>query len=85
VGGGASNRTLSTSQTWEDRVNPYAPKFDPEDPKGETLIVPVFFLCPEHATSDLVPEFFEDTTFGAHLAPMSPPGKLLATAAVGRG
>lgn len=54
-------------------MNSYAPKFDPEDPKGETLIVPVFFLYLEHTTSDMVPEFFEDsdTTFGAHLAPMS--------------
>jgi hypothetical protein len=58
-----------------DIVNPYAPKFDPEDPKGETLIMPVFFLYPEHATSDVVPEFVEDTTFGAHLELMFPPGE----------
>jgi hypothetical protein len=59
----------------EDSVNHYAPKFDPEDPKGETLIVPVFFLYPEHTTSDVVSEFVEDTTFRAHHAPMSPPGE----------
>ena len=29
-----------------------------------------FFLYPEHATSDAVPEFVEDTTFGAHPAAM---------------
>jgi hypothetical protein len=34
------------------------------------LIVPVFFLYPEHATSDA--EFVEDTSFGAHLAVMFP-------------
>ena len=55
-------------------TNPYAPKFDPEDPTGGTLIMPVFFLYPEHATSDVIPEFVEDTTFGAHLAVMFPPG-----------
>ena len=56
----------------EGSVNPYAPKFDPEDPTGKTLIIPVFFLYPEHATSDAVIEFVEDTTFGAHLAVMFP-------------
>jgi len=57
----------------EGSTNPYAPKFDPEDPTGGTLILPVFFLYPEHATSDVIPEFAEDTTFGAHLAVMFPP------------
>jgi len=56
----------------EGSANPYAPKFDPEDTTGKTLILPVFFLYPEHATSDAVPEFVEDTTFGAHLAVMFP-------------
>ena len=56
----------------EGSANPYAPKFDSEDPTGKTLIIPVFFLYPEHATSDAVPEFVEDTTFGAHLAVMFP-------------
>jgi small subunit ribosomal protein S7e len=59
----------------EDIVNPHAPKFDPEVPKGETLIMPVLILYPEHATSDVVPEFVKDTTFGAHLALMFPPGQ----------
>ena len=57
----------------EGSTNPYAPKFDPEDLTGGTLILPVFFLYPEHATSDAIPEFVEDTTFGAHLAVMFPP------------
>ena len=56
----------------EGSMNPYAPKFDHEDPTGKTLIVPMFFLYPEHATSDPAPEFVKDTTFGAHLAAMFP-------------
>jgi hypothetical protein len=54
-------------------ANPYAPCFDPEDATGGTLILPVFFLYPEHAMSDVVPDFVEDTEFGAVLAPMFPP------------
>lgn len=54
-------------------ANPYAPRFDPEDATGGTLILPVFFLYPEHATSDVVPDFVEDTEFGAVLATMFPP------------
>jgi len=53
-------------------TNPIRPKFDPEDPMGKTLIMPVVFLYPEHVTSDTVPEFVEDTSFGAHLAVMLP-------------
>jgi hypothetical protein len=60
----------------EDIVNPYAPKFDPEGSKGETLIMPVHLLYPEHAMSDVVPKFVEDTTSGAHLELMFPPGQL---------
>jgi Cns1/TTC4 Wheel domain len=52
--------------------NPIRPKFDPEDPMGKTLIMPMFFLYPEHATSNTAPEFVEDTLFGAHLAVMFP-------------
>ena len=55
-------------------TNPYAPRFDPEDAMGGTLILPVFFLYPEHAMSDVVPDFVEDTEFGAVLATMFPPG-----------
>jgi hypothetical protein len=55
-------------------ANPYAPRFDPEDATGGTLILPVFFLYPEHATSDVVPDFVEDTEFGAVLSTMFPPG-----------
>jgi len=57
----------------DDSSNPYAPRFDPEDATGGTLIIPVFFLYPEHATSDVVPAFVEDTEFGAVLATMFPP------------
>ncbi|KAG5637313.1 hypothetical protein H0H81_005006 [Sphagnurus paluster] len=54
-------------------ANPYAPHFDKEDPTGSTLIFPVFFLYPQHATSDVIPSFVEDTSFGAHLETMFPP------------
>ena len=51
-------------------VNPVAPHFDPT---GSTLILPVFFLYPQYATSDIISEFVEDTTFRAHLETMFPP------------
>jgi Cns1/TTC4 Wheel domain len=37
------------------------------------LILPVFFLYPQYATSDVIPEFWEDTTFLSHLERMFPP------------
>lgn len=54
-------------------MNPVAPHFDPEDPNKATLIFPVCFLYPEYATSDIISEFHEDTTFGAHIESMFPP------------
>ncbi|KAG2013383.1 40S ribosomal protein S7 [Coprinopsis cinerea AmutBmut pab1-1] len=53
--------------------NPYEPRWDPEDPTNSTLVFPVFFLYPQYATSDVIPDFVEDTTFGAHLERMFPP------------
>lgn len=53
--------------------NPYSPHFDPEDARKSTLIFPVFFLYPQHATSDVISDFVEDTTFSAHLSQMFPP------------
>ncbi|KAJ3967732.1 40S ribosomal protein S7 [Lentinula raphanica] len=53
--------------------NPYVPHFDPEDPSGDSLIFPVFFLYPQYATSDVIPEYVEDTPFSAHLANMFGP------------
>lgn len=53
--------------------NPYAPKFDSEDPTNSTLVMPVFFLYPQYATSDVIAQFVEDTPFSAHLAAMFPP------------
>ncbi|KAF7355000.1 hypothetical protein MSAN_01415500 [Mycena sanguinolenta] len=53
--------------------NPYEPHFDPEDPTDSTLIIPVFFLYPQYATSDVITEFVEDTPFAAHLSNMFPP------------
>jgi hypothetical protein len=54
-------------------ISPVAPHFDSEDPTGSTLILPVFFLYPQYATSDIISEFVEDTTFRAHLETMFPP------------
>jgi small subunit ribosomal protein S7e len=53
--------------------NPYSPHFDPEDLTQQTLIIPVFFLYPQHATSDIISHFTEDTPFSAHLTVMFPP------------
>ncbi|KAG1813390.1 40S ribosomal protein S7 [Suillus variegatus] len=53
--------------------NPYEPHFDPEDPEGTTLIIPVFLLYPQHATSDVIAHFVEDTTFSTHIFQMFPP------------
>lgn len=54
-------------------ANPYSPHFDPEDTSKSRLIFPVFFLYPQHATSDVISDFAEDTTFSAHLSQMFPP------------
>lgn len=51
----------------------YSPYFDPEDPASATLIVPVFLLYPQYATSDLIEHFVEDTPFSAHISAMFPP------------
>ncbi|KAI9511259.1 40S ribosomal protein S7 [Russula earlei] len=67
-----AERNLINAPNPDGSTNPYAPKFDPSDATGRTLILPVFFLYPEHATSDVIPEFVEDTTFGAHLEIMFP-------------
>jgi hypothetical protein len=72
-GGLQQERNLINVPNPDGNTSQYAPKFDPEDPTGGTLILPVLFLYPEHATSDVIPEFVEDTTFGAHLAVMFPP------------
>ena len=53
--------------------NPLVPHFDKEDLADSTLVFPVFFLYPQHATSDIISEFNEDTTFVAHLETMFPP------------
>jgi len=51
----------------------YKPHFDEEDPTQSALIFPVHFLYPQHATSDTVPDFHEDASFGEHLSVMFPP------------
>ena len=56
-------------------IRPYgAAKFDPEDPTGGTLILPVLFPYPQYATSDVISDFLEDTSFVAVLAVIFPPG-----------
>ncbi|CAK5262474.1 unnamed protein product [Mycena citricolor] len=66
-------RNLIVLKKKDDLDNPYEPHFDPEDPTGTSLIIPVFFLYPQYATSDIIPEFVEDTPFSSHLAVMFPP------------
>jgi Cns1/TTC4 Wheel domain len=53
--------------------NPYLPHFDPEDLTQQILIIPAFFLYPQHATSDIISHFAEDTPFSVHLTAMFPP------------
>lgn len=53
--------------------NPYEPHFDPEDPSGNTMVLPVLFMYPQYATTDLISHFQEDTPFAAHLNVMFPP------------
>jgi hypothetical protein len=52
---------------------PYSAHFD----ESGSLVLPVWFLYPQHNVSDLIQEFSEDTTFGDHLdamfAPDAPP------------
>ena len=56
-------------------MRPYgAAKFAPEDLTGGTLILPAPFLYPEHATSDVISDFFEDTSLAAVLAVVFLPG-----------
>ncbi|KAJ7477070.1 hypothetical protein B0H11DRAFT_1809238, partial [Mycena galericulata] len=66
-------RNLISIPKKDGSQNPFAPHFDPEDPTDSTLIIPVFFLYPQHATSDVIPDFVEDTPFAAHLSTMFPP------------
>ena len=53
--------------------NSYEPHFDPEDPSGNTMILPVLFMYPQYTTTDLISHFQEDTPFSAHLNVMFPP------------
>jgi hypothetical protein len=53
--------------------NPYVPHWDPEDSTKSTLIIPVFFLYPQYAASDVITDFVENTPFAVHLEVMFPP------------
>jgi hypothetical protein len=70
---------VSTSQS---NPNQYGfPHFQPSEPKpwsfATTLVFPVFFLYPEHSTSDLVSQFDERSPVLSHieeiLSPKNPP------------
>ncbi|VDC04001.1 unnamed protein product [Peniophora sp. CBMAI 1063] len=49
----------------------YRVRWDDEDP--DSLIIPVFFLYPQHAITDAIPSFAEHTPFTLHLQSMFPP------------
>lgn len=55
---------------------PGSPRFDPDEPKPYSptsqIIFPVFFLYPQHNTSDFISNFVEHSTFGDHLAVIFP-------------
>ncbi|KAA1465977.1 TPR-like protein [Dentipellis sp. KUC8613] len=68
-----AERNLIEMPNPEGSANPYAPHFDPEDPSKSTLIIPVFFLYPQYAISDVIPEFVEDTPYSLHISGMFPP------------
>jgi len=53
--------------------SPYEASLEGDEPKS--LIVPVFFLYPQHATSDLISHYHEDTPFSTHLENMFPISK----------
>jgi len=53
--------------------SPYGPHLEKEDPTAlPSLVVPVFFLYPQYATSDLISHFQEDVAFSSHLEDMFP-------------
>lgn len=67
-------RNLIIVEARDEHSGPtYSPYFDPEDPTFGTLIIPVFLLYPQYATSDLIEHFVEDTPFAAHISAMFPP------------
>ena len=80
-----SPRFRATHLAWQERSlvvvpNPkgtpevdYEPQFDEEDPSQSTLVFPVHLLYPQHATSDTIPDFNEDASFGEYLTAMFPP------------
>lgn len=51
----------------------HVPHFD-ESSDPPTLVLPIFFLYPQYAQSDVVPTLREDTTIGDQLSSMFPPG-----------
>lgn len=50
----------------------HKPHFE-DDIESSALILPAFFLYPQYAQSDVVPNFHEDTMFGDQLSSMFPP------------
>lgn len=69
----AQERNLIDIPNPTGSVNPYSPHWDTTDSIQPILILPVFFLYPQYATSDVIAEFAEDTPFAAHISTMFPP------------
>ncbi|KAI0313606.1 40S ribosomal protein S7 [Amylostereum chailletii] len=68
-----ARRRLKAAFAVQGSANPYQPHLDPDDPTQNTFIFPVFFIYPQHAISDAIPQFVETTTFGAQMETMFPP------------
>jgi len=59
-------------------AGPHQPFFDfINDPSGSSMAFPVFFLYPQHATSDTISDFNENARFYDHLTLMFPPKGLV--------
>lgn len=64
------NIYVETREEVKASSHDYRVRWDEEDP--DSLIVPVFFLYPQHAITDAIPNFAEHTPFSAHLSAMFP-------------
>ncbi|KAF8591342.1 hypothetical protein K439DRAFT_995991 [Ramaria rubella] len=54
-------------------MSPYAPHFvNNTETSRSNLVIPVFFLYPQHATSDLISQYNETVPFSDHLFDMFP-------------
>ncbi|KAF8529157.1 hypothetical protein BU17DRAFT_37747 [Hysterangium stoloniferum] len=67
------NRNIISIDDPSAESSPYSPHFvkDEENPR-EILVLPVFFLYPQHATSDLISHYHENVPPSHHLEEMFP-------------